>query len=595
MSELDIGKIVADFLKTNLSNILKWGKSVLSDVKNELDVRLQTAYKNYLEKSIKKHIESKSFFIRDKAVDLYQYYVPLVIKCKETVIENPGYENVTSFSKRIVISGTAGCGKSILMKHLFINSVVSKKQVPILLELRDLKEPSTIEDLLYSTSQDLGLKLERNFFDKGIQFGHFIFILDGYDEVDFSLRTKLLDNIKKLSNKATDCTIIISSRPDDVFDGISEFSKFVILPLTLESACHLVEKIPYDEEIKSNFLNDLKTQLFKKHTSFLSNPLLLSIMLLTYGEYAEIPTKLSIFYSQAYESLFQRHDALKSGYQRKRKSNLDIQDFARLFSVFCLQTYEKRQFKFSRIEALDAINKSFLHINLSGKNEDYLDDLLKSVCLLLEDGIEISFAHRSFQEYFVAVFIANTSPELQKKLLNRYWINIRHDNVIKLLLEINPNLVERELLIPQLENMFNSLGVKRNVGMTQYFKYLKKSFKSIIFESSSQYIGIIFRDLDVLHWPLVLLTINHCKSSEKNTNEEIDLNTKSLFKKYGKHNCTMEYDLDKCTYKSDIIADLATSSNSISKVFLQKAFEGMKILKKRNDNAEENLDNLLGI
>jgi hypothetical protein len=56
-------------------------------------------------------------------------------------------------------------------------------------------------------------------------------------------------------------------------------------------------------------------------------------MLLSYGQSASIPNKISVFYNQAYEALFERHDVLKDGFRRKRLTPLDIQDFARVFAV----------------------------------------------------------------------------------------------------------------------------------------------------------------------------------------------------------------------------------------------------------------------
>src|SRR6185503_8614326 len=121
----------------------------------------------------------------------------------------------------------------------------------------------------------------------------------------------------------------------------------------LDQACELVQKLPFESEFTSKFLKDLRDTLFAKHNSFLSNPLLLSIMLLTYGQSADIPNKLNVFYNQAYEALFQRHDALKGAFQRDRSTGLDIQDFAKVFAAFSLQTYDKRVFQMSKTQAID--------------------------------------------------------------------------------------------------------------------------------------------------------------------------------------------------------------------------------------------------
>ena len=68
-----------------------------------------------------------------------------------------------------------------------------------------------------------------------------------------------------------------------------------------------------------------------KHESFASNPLLLNIMLLTYDNYADIPEKLHLFYSNAFETLYIKHDATKGGYKREFKTKLSSDDFKRVF------------------------------------------------------------------------------------------------------------------------------------------------------------------------------------------------------------------------------------------------------------------------
>ncbi len=253
---------------------------------------------------------------------------------------------------------------------------------------------------------------------------------------------------------------MVSSRPDDIFGGWQDFSSLNINPLNIEEACELVDKLPYDEELKSKFLNDLRNNLFQRHESFLSNPLLLSIMLLTYGQSADIPKKLSIFYNQAYETLFNRHDALKAGFQRDRLCDLDILDFSRIFAAFCVQTYDRRLFQFSRSDALTFLEKAKKAVTIEVDSENYLDDSLQSVCLLVEDGLLLVFAHRSFQEYFVARFINAATPKIQRRLIDRFYDNMRRDSVIYLLYELNQDLVERELLIPKLNQLFK--GTSKN-------------------------------------------------------------------------------------------------------------------------------------
>lgn len=588
------GKFVADFIASNIGKIWEIGKSTFGTLDEVLKIKLKTAYTDYLTTTGEKYSKSKSFFIRNQSVDLYSYYVPTGIACGRKKINSPSFDNCIEFSSRIVITGTGGSGKTVLMKHLFLDCIQHKKYAPILVELRDLNsENINLDDFVLKTLDVYGFNISGDFVKRAKKEGHFCFFLDGYDEVNHSLRVELLKQIKSLSNKFPDCPIFISSRPDDVFNGIDDFSIFRVLPLDLNSAIDLISKLPFDEEIKTKFIYDLSNGVFEQHQSFLSNPLLLSIMLLTYGENAEIPSKLSIFYNQAYEALFQRHDANKGGYSRNRLTNLDIQDFSRVFSLFALQTYEKRLFKMPKTDCLTFIGKSRDNLHKDFEAEDYLSDLLSAACLLLEDGLEIAFSHRSFQEYFVALHISLAPPEIQEKLINRYWGNMTSDSVIYLLLEINPELVERVLFVPQLGKMFTDIGVKKKVGITHAAKYIRTMYKSLNIEKKR--LSATSKDSKANAEAIVRLVIYHCATYNSPDKQYFDENCEDMYAKYGKENENVEYVTKDLSYKKEILADTINGKGAFSKEYLQAAFNAYQILKKKHEHRSQNLDDLLGI
>ena len=65
------------------------------------------------------------------------------------------------------------------------------------------------------------------------------------------------------------------------------------------------------EIFQQKFIDNVKKHLYDKHKSFLSNPLLTTMMLLTFDQFAEIPEKMFLFYEQAFDTLFLKHDATK--------------------------------------------------------------------------------------------------------------------------------------------------------------------------------------------------------------------------------------------------------------------------------------------
>jgi predicted NACHT family NTPase len=590
---MDEGKFAADFIAKNLENIFNIASIAYKKVDAKLKIKLKLAYKKYLSNTRQKYSKSKSFFIRNQSVDLYSYYIPTGIRCERHKILRPIFKDCLDFSNRIVITGTGGSGKTVLIKHLFLDCIKNQKYTPVLIELRDLNsENITLNKFIEKTLEIFEFNISSDFINGAKKAGHFCFFLDGFDEVNYKLRSKLLKQIKTLSRRYPKCPIFISSRPDNVFNGVDDYSIFEVMPLNLTSAVDLIERLPFDKIIKKKFIENLSGGLFEKHSSFLSNPLLLSIMLLTYSENAEIPSKLSIFYNQAYEALFRRHDAYKGGYTRDRLTDLDIQDFSRVFSLFALQTYEKGLFKMPRTDCLLFIERSRDSLCKSFTTENYLSDLLSAACLLLEDGLDIAFSHRSFQEYFVALHISQASPEIQEKLIDRYWLKLSSDNVIPLLLEINPELVERVLFVPQLEKLFSKVGIKRKVGITHTAKYFKSVFKSLNIEKNR--LSATAKDNEVFHL-LLRLVISHSKTYTFPSEKYFKAHNTKIYEKYAKNKRRIQFKTENMTFKTPVLVDILNGKGAFSIIYFQAGYDAFQMLKKKHENRSQNINDLLGI
>lgn len=598
---MDEGKFAAEFLSANLEKIYDFGREVYGKFDATIQINLKTAYTDYLNASRLKYSKSKSFFIRNQPVELYSYYVPSGIRCGEKIISNPNFQKCSEFTKRIVISGTGGSGKSVLIKHLFLDCIQEKSHTPILIELRDLNTiEKSLNEYISETLSNFGFKTTDDYMKNAKEAGHFCYFFDGFDEVTPKLRNKLIKEIDSLSKKFPKCPIFLSSRPDDILDGLDDFSTFRMMPLQLGEALELVGKLPFDEIIKNKFCTDMKKGLFEQHKSFLSNPLLLSIMLLTYGEYAEIPSKLSIFYNQAFDALFRRHDAYKGAYKRDRLTALDIQDFSRVFALFSLQTYEKRLFKIPRTQCIEFIDKSIRILNINVNPDDYLSDLLNAACLLIEDGLEITFSHRSFQEYFVALYISSAAPDYQVKLIDRFWLNMRSDNVMQLLREINPDLFERSLLVPKLEDCFAEIKIKKSVGITHFLNYLKLFFSVINFDYGDESASFTYRNqnsnLRVCQNILLrIAAIDYAKYVRCSDGLLAEKNKMLSEKYFSADYYEYEYETNALNIKSPILKDLNVNGFWHSSYFLSAAYNSYKELKSKHTSSSQSFDILLGL
>ena len=455
------------------------GASTISTKIGTSSSKLKTTYSAYLERILERHSKSKSFFVRSEALPLYDFFVPPNLSNQQRQLSAPTAANLAAVSPATIVTGSGGCGKTMLMRHFLVSCIRERDKIPVIVELRQLNNSDkSLQDTVLQTLEANGLDVDPNYIERAFEAGHFCLLLDGFDELLNQLREPLIQQIQQFHETYPKNWIFVSSRPDAKLEGLIGFSSFIVDPLDLDQAVELVQKLPFDDPVKERFIDSLHSELYEKHESFLSNPLLLSIMLLTFSDIAHIPSKLSIFYQQAYESLFQKHDALKGGFQRDRRTSLDIQDFARVFSAFCVQSYDQRQFSFTHSQALQYFDQARNISGIEFDSEGVLQDSMQAVCLMIEDGLEIGFAHRSFQEFFVAKFISSSPPNTKGKLIKRFAQSGGIDAVLQLLFEMDPYAVEKHYLLPSIEKIKTLVKFKRTIGVTHFLRYLKIMFSS---------------------------------------------------------------------------------------------------------------------
>ena len=307
------------------------------------------------------------------------------------------------FSKCSIIQGTGGIGKSMFMTHLFLSSVNEYKKdgrLPVLVLLKDYKEkyPDLITVILNAlqkydpdiTQQDVIRLLEEN---------NLILLLDGLDEIQSQLKESFDDNLDSFVKRYPECQIVLSSRPISDFVSYQAFVVYDICPLREEQAVEMVERLEFwDEEAKLNFLKDLKNHLYSSHTEFASNPLLLTIMLMTYSMHGDIPAKMHSFYRKAYETMARLHDNTKGSYVRPLHTNLTPERFADYFAQFCARSFVKEQLEFTKDEFSEYMKKVISSIPKESSDEGavlmpsaFLKDLTDNLCIMYCEGDKLYF------------------------------------------------------------------------------------------------------------------------------------------------------------------------------------------------------------
>ena len=218
-----------------------------------------------------------------------------------------------------------------------------------------------------------------------------------------------------------DNACIVTSRPYAQISPLQTFSTLDVLPLTKAQAVELAGRIGGGNERTEEFCDQLDKTLFEQHRSFAENPLLLSMMYLTFMRNYSIPEHLSDFYQKAYEALYSEHDAMDKGafHRDFQCKTLDEKSFQKLFSYFCFQSYFSSIYEFSKQYLIAQLQRGIEKLRLDGVNANgYLADLQKIVCMIVRDGTVYRFAHRSFQAYFAACYTCDLTDEEQKRFFS---------------------------------------------------------------------------------------------------------------------------------------------------------------------------------
>ncbi len=463
-------------------------------------------FKNYIDKATSYYSTKKTLLYAEKPHPFYELYVCNDIKYHkyriigvrdtkhEITIRDATVEKLEAESRYIIIEGIGGIGKSMFLTHLFLSTAKILKYpdtIPLFLSLKDYKNTTdNIVDFIWKSVCEYDPNITKKAIIEALQNKQLILLLDGLDEIQSSARGSFESDLEAFIKSYSGNTIIMTSRPIyNSFISFSKFSVFDIQALSKEQALILVEKLEYwDNTAKKNFMQALDSKLFYSHYQFASNPLLLTIMLMTYSSFGEVPAKMHVFYTKAYETMARLHDASKGSFKRPLYTNLTPEDFAKYFAEFCARTYSNEILEFDERSFSAYMSKVILGTFAEERGispHDFLLDLTDNLCIMYREGSTYYFIHRSFQEYFAAVhFSSEYDEKLTKignffeKMPNRTYT----DKTFDMLYDMIPEKVERFIFLPFLDQIISEYS---ETADDEYWEFLEKQYPVIYHEEGN--------------------------------------------------------------------------------------------------------------
>jgi hypothetical protein len=369
-----------------------------------------------LGKQIYNVINIKTLWNIETEVSVFGFYYPSRILFPGEESPRGGGERTILGRNNIVIQGTAGQGKSIYLRHLYGTiafSIDKDGKIPLFIELRRVDSGKNLANLIVAELERIGLPKAEELGDTYFESGKFILLLDGFDELGFELIPTTCDDIERLATRFPDLQIIATSRPDSAIQKSAHFRVAKLDPLRRN------DHLPFLEQVCAT-----KVQALEIHNAIsdnrheigglLTTPLLMTLLVLLYRVQSAIPTTLSRFYEQLFDVLFLKHDQTKPGFHRNRFTNLDEFALKKLFEAFAFNTQVSGKQLLSTHDFEKHLTEAIEMSGISVSPSAFKKELIKTACLLLEDGTEIAFIHKSVAEFYAASFIQKAPPAFGK-------------------------------------------------------------------------------------------------------------------------------------------------------------------------------------
>lgn len=480
-----------------INDLTTFFKTPLEKIYNTLGEELKQSFSNrlleYQVEEYKRNFYSKTILHRAEPKALDEFYQPLFIRQHkeghyDKKISTSSAKKLFSKWNYLTLIGTAGSGKSTIVKYLYANCFKEGNIIPIKIELRYLNEfEGSINEYIYEEIfQFQKLGFSKRVIDRLLSSGNFVFFFDGYDELNSNIKAKTTKNIDSFVQKYSDNKYVITSRPYTNIDLLPLFTNFHVCDLEdNEIAAFVKKQIPDNEsELSDKIIKAINKTENRGYRSFLSNPLLLSMFVLTFQSYSDIPQKRSEFYDQVFDTLYSIHDAVsKLAYVREKVSGLSKDQFEIILQLFSFLSFFEEKFIFPSNYLTDKLNiikskKKTLNFN----NEKFIDDLQVAIGILNKEGLDYTFPHRSLQEYFAALYISKVSQEnkiiLYKKLLNDIEKNhsnlMLKDHFYGLLAEMDYNNLSTYVSIPLINGIHQELLKKKRITNEVAYEFYGK-------------------------------------------------------------------------------------------------------------------------
>ncbi len=397
-----------------------------------------------------------SYYITKESRDIYRNGLQRI-----ELIQLKDFFNI---GNKIVLIGAAGLGKSTTLNYLFCNyeKMYNSYSLKIKIDLKEYAKEigENNEDLLWCIAKEFSKKIKRTkmnfseiekFLAGFLDEGKCLIILDALDEIPTQkVREKVRNEIASFCEIYYLNRFIISTREagylrnrfDDSFlhIKINDFRETQKKEYSENWFCSNYQKKDF-EDFWDKFSKEVKRARCK---NLIKNPIVLILALVIFDIEKNLPNRRVEFYKKCIDTFLTIREDRKGAFilSEKAKNILGIDSvLPRIAFYKYSHITENIGYRFSYNELRKAVLNAIEvedEINWGDAVKQYAEYLVGRTELIREiDEDVLDFAHKTFYEYFLAVYFTKEYDNDDLTKLLQEWIgDSNHDELARLIIEV---------------------------------------------------------------------------------------------------------------------------------------------------------------